>query len=76
MSQPRDVRATVSAMVEAAGLPVSDEELDKFVEVYPTLRAAADSLFIEEVRYEEPALVFNPVQPAAARRDRAERSER
>ena len=62
--QPQDVKAAVRAMVEAAGLPVSEEEFDKFVEMYPTLRAGADSLYIEEVRYEEPALVFSPVPPA------------
>ncbi|MEX2229428.1 MAG: hypothetical protein WEB13_07290 [Dehalococcoidia bacterium] len=64
MPQPQDVRAAVRAMVEAAGLPVSEDEFEKFVEMYPTLRAGADSLYIEEVRYEEPALVFSPLAPA------------
>jgi hypothetical protein len=50
-------------MVEAAGLPLSDEEFDGFVAAYPILREAADRLYIEEVRYEEPALLFTPVAP-------------
>lgn len=58
MPEPSDVEATVDGLLEAAGLPVSDEEREAFVAVYPTLRTGADSLYIEEVRYEEPALVF------------------
>jgi len=64
MPVPENVEATVRALVDAAGLPVSDEEFKAFVASYPTLREAADRLYIEEVRYEEPALVFTPVPPA------------
>lgn len=64
MPEPKDVRAAVTAAVEAAGLPVTDAELAAFVDLYPVLRAGADSLYIEAVRYEEPALVFTPVAPA------------
>jgi len=63
MPVPENVEAAVRGMVDAAGLPVSDEEFDSFVAMYPALRSAADSLYIEEVRYEEPALVFTPVAP-------------
>lgn len=58
MPEPTDVTATVTGMLEAAGLPVSDEERDAFIRVYPLLRSGADSLYIEEARYEEPALIF------------------
>lgn len=58
MPEPSDVRAAVTGLLEAAGLPVSEEEFESFVSVYPTLRAGADSLYIEEARYSEPALVF------------------
>lgn len=58
MPEPSDVEATVTGLLEAAGLPVSEEEREAFVRVYPALRAGADSLYIEEVRYVEPALVF------------------
>ncbi len=63
MPEPSDVRAAVRGLVESAGLPVSDEEFESFVTMYPTLRAGADSLDIPEVRYEEPALIFTPVAP-------------
>ncbi len=67
MPQPKDVTAAVHAMVEAAGLPVSDEEMQAFVATYPLIRAGADSLYIEEIRYEEPALIFTPVPPTPPR---------
>jgi hypothetical protein len=64
MSIPENVEATVRALIDVAGLPVSDEEFVAFVASYPMLREAADKLYIEEVRYEEPALVFTPAPPA------------
>ncbi len=63
MPVPDNVEATVRALIDAAGLPLSDEEFESLVEGYPTLREQADRLFIEEVRYEEPALIFAPVPP-------------
>ena len=63
MPVPDNVEATVRALLDAAGLPVSDEEFDTFVSVYPTLREAADRLYLEEVRDEEPALIFTPLPP-------------
>lgn len=60
---PSDVTTTVRAMLDAAGIPYSEEELEGFVKGYPFLRAGADSLYIEEARYEEPALVFTPLPP-------------
>lgn len=66
MPEPKDVRAAVTAAVEAAGLPLTPEEYEAFVKMYPALRAGADSLYIEAVRYEEPALVFSPILPPTA----------
>ena len=63
MPVPDNVEATVRALLDAAGLPVSDEEFASLVEAYPTMRAAADALYIEEARYEEPALIFTPLAP-------------
>jgi hypothetical protein len=63
MPVPENVEAAVRAMVEAAGLKISEEEFNSFVSMYPTLREAADGLYIEAVRYEEPALIFTPVAP-------------
>ncbi len=55
-----DVPTKVRALLEAAQLKLSDEEFDLFVRMYPTMRAAADSMYIPEARYEEPALMFDP----------------
>ncbi len=63
LAQASDVEATVQALLEAAGIPASDEELAKFVEMYPALREGADRLYGDEWRTEEPALSFTPVRP-------------
>ncbi len=63
MAQARDAEVTVRALLEAAGIPASDEELAKFVEMYPVLREAVDRLYGDEWRTEEPALSFRPVPP-------------
>ena len=63
MPVPDNVEATVRALIDAAGLPVSDEEFESLVAGYPALRELADRLYIEEVRYEEPALIFTPLPP-------------
>jgi len=64
MAQATDVEGTVRALFEAAGIPVTETELAKFVEMYPALRAGADRLWNDEWRYEEPALLFTPIPPA------------
>ena len=46
-------------LLEAAGLTVSEEEFQTFVRMYPNIRKGADSLYIEETRYEEPSLIFS-----------------
>jgi hypothetical protein len=55
----------VRALLTAQGISVSDEELDRFVAIYPHVRAAADALYIPEVRYAEPALIFSADWPDA-----------
>jgi len=44
-----DPRASVRALLAAAGLSPSEEEVAAMVVSYPTLRARADSLFTEEI---------------------------
>jgi hypothetical protein len=63
MPEPIDTETTVRVLLAAAGIEPSEEELKGFVQAYPVLRAGADSLYIEAVRYEEPALIFTPVPP-------------
>jgi hypothetical protein len=54
-----DVETKVRCILDTAGLVVSEEELAVFVRIYPKIRALADSIYIPETRYEEPALVFS-----------------
>ena len=54
-----DTTTTVRSLLGAAGLTMSDEELELFVTIYPGLRAAADAMYLPEARYEEPALNFD-----------------
>jgi hypothetical protein len=58
--QPTDTQTTVKALLDAAHLQMSDEEFQLFVKVYPPLRAGADSLYMPETRYEDPALMYDP----------------
>lgn len=63
-----ETESVVRAMLEAAGLTdASAEELAVVVEMYPQMRAAADSLYIPEMLHEELALLFNPVLPGPRR---------
>lgn len=63
MPEPIDTATQVRVLLDAAGITPTDAEFQGFVQAYPILRAGADSLFIEETRYEEPALVFTPIPP-------------
>ncbi len=67
MPVPPDVAATVRVLLDAAGLSVSAQEFQSFVDTYPLMRDGADRLYIEELRYEEPVGVFAPF--AGASRD-------
>ena len=50
--------AIVRALLAAAGLRLTEQQIAACIRVYPAMRAGADSLFIAEARYESPALVF------------------
>ncbi len=55
-----DVETTVRVLLQAQGLEVSEAEFARFVQMYPLMREGADSLYIPEVRYEEPSPIFTP----------------
>ena len=67
MPRATDTEATVRVLLEAAGIPASEDEIAKFVEMYPALRSGADALYSNEWRYEEPALRFAPLRPEPRR---------
>jgi hypothetical protein len=52
---------TVRAMLAAAGIPATEEEIITFVEDYPRLRGMVEMLHaVPEARYEAPGLLFDP----------------
>jgi hypothetical protein len=55
-----DSSTTVKVLLDAANLTVSDEEFEKFADLYPDLRANADGLYLPELDLEEPAVSFDP----------------
>ena len=57
-----DVATKVRVILDTYGLleVVPEEELQLFIDNYPHIRAGADSIWIPETLYEEPALFFNP----------------
>jgi hypothetical protein len=50
-----DPRATVRALLSAVGITPPEEEVEKMIQAYPALRAAADSLFTDEISRFAPA---------------------
>ena len=52
---------SVSVLLAAAGLTVSEDEFAKFVADYPKHRADLDAMYaVPMVKEEEPQLVFSP----------------
>lgn len=61
MSETLDDRTLVLAALQQAGISPSAEEIDALVDAYPTARAAAAALYtVPGVRYEDPAVTFDP----------------
>lgn len=58
---PIETDVTVRVLLQTQGMSVDEEEFERYVRMYPVMRAAADKLYIPETRYEEPALSFSPV---------------
>lgn len=50
-----DPRVTVRALLAAAGITPPEDEVEKMILSYPALRAAADSLFTDEISRHLPA---------------------
>jgi hypothetical protein len=56
---PEEADTTVRALLNAAGLHLTEEQIQGYVRIYPTLRANADELYIPEARYESPAVIYS-----------------
>ena len=54
-------RQIVDALLTLHGITPSEDEVAKLVEAYPATRAAVATLYtMDGVRYEEPAVTFDP----------------
>jgi len=54
---PSDKQA-VDLILSLAGLSMNDDEYERLLRMYPTLREQAAALRIPEVRYTEPAIIY------------------
>ncbi len=52
-------RVAVDTILGLTGLPMSEEEYDQLLELYPYLRERSAALRLPEVRYGEPALIYS-----------------
>jgi hypothetical protein len=59
-----NAEAQVALVLQRTGLPVTPEERDRLVRIFPAIREWTDGLRLAETRYAEPALIF----PAMAER--------
>ena len=55
-----DDALTVRALLAIANLEATADEEERFVRIFPVLRAHADALYAEEFSDEEPATRFDP----------------
>ena len=52
--------AAVEHLLTSAGLTVADSEFERFVRVYPLLRAQADGMYAAEFAAEDLSLGYDP----------------
>jgi hypothetical protein len=59
ITDPVRIHELVQALVNEAGLPASESEVDRLVAAYTEQRHISEMLFaVQEARYESPALSF------------------
>jgi hypothetical protein len=65
MSDKIDDRTSVLALLQMSGLTPTPDEIDTMVTAYPLARQAVASLYtVPGVRYETPAITFDPRLPS------------
>lgn len=66
-TSPVNAGPMVEVLLERSGLRLQPEEVAELAANYEDLRAALDKMHsVTDVRYEAPALVFNPARQASA----------
>ena len=63
-----DDEVTVRRLLAAEGIEPPDDEVDEMVKSYPTLRAAADSLYAPEAARFVPAFLITDAPSSASKR--------
>ena len=58
MSETPDVAARVDLMLARAGLPVTSEERERLIRVYPMIEEWTSGVRLTETRYAEPAVIY------------------
>ena len=53
-----DAAAQVDLVLARTGLPVTPEERERLIRVYPMIAEWTDALRLPETRYAEPALIY------------------
>jgi hypothetical protein len=55
---PEESEAAVAAMLARTGFPVSDEERERLVRLYPLMKERSQQLRMIEARYADPAMIY------------------
>ena len=58
MSETPDVAAQVDIVLARAGLPVTPEERERLIRVYPMIEEWTSGLRLPETRYAESAVIY------------------
>ena len=58
MSETPDVAAQVDLVLARTGLPVSAEDRERLIRVYPMIEEWTSGLRLPETRYAEPAVIY------------------
>ena len=57
-ASPEESEAAIVALLARTGMPVSDEERERLVRLYPLMKARSQQLRMIEARYADPAMVY------------------
>jgi hypothetical protein len=58
MSDTTDATAQVDLVLARTGLPVTPEERERLIRIYPIIEEWTSALRLPETRYAEPALIY------------------
>ena len=50
--------AAVAAVLARTGFPVSDEERERLIRLYPIIKSRSEHLRMVEARYADPAMIY------------------